>query len=79
MHDPFEESLRHLLNTSSTEHDDQACLGKVLKAANRQVGVGDLVGLMGHWLSALLLALNTGSGNVKPRRRTPNPKARNRT
>lgn len=42
MHDPFEESLRDLLKASPSGNDrddldDAACLGRVLKTANRQV------------------------------------------
>ncbi len=44
MHDPFEESLRDMLNSSSSSRDDDACLGRVLKTANRQVGAGVLFG-----------------------------------
>lgn len=51
MRDPFEESLRDLLNKPSV-HDDDACLGRVLKTANRQVGAGDLFALIGHWLQS---------------------------
>ncbi|MGO1210446.1 MAG: CrfX protein, partial [Pseudomonas putida] len=41
MHDPFEESLRDLLKASPSgndrdDRDDAACLGRVLKTANRQ-------------------------------------------
>ena len=50
MYDPFEESLRDLLKSSSAEHDDDATLGRVLKTANRQVGVGDLFVLLGRGL-----------------------------
>ncbi|MFI8691654.1 CrfX protein [Stutzerimonas kunmingensis] len=73
MRDPFEESLRDLLNKPSV-HDDEACLGRVLKTANRQVGAGDLFALIGHWLQALMIAVNSGSGHVAPvsRRETPN-------
>lgn len=72
MHDPFEQSLRDLLNTAPSCHDDDACLGRVLKTANRQVGAGDLFSLLGHWLGALMLALNKGSAHVAPvSRRTP--------
>jgi hypothetical protein len=35
MHDPFEESLRDMLNSSSSSRDDDAVLGRVLKTANR--------------------------------------------
>ncbi len=66
MHDPFEQSLRDLLNASPSDHDDDACLHRVLKTANRQVGAGDLFSLMGHWLGALMIALNNGSAHVSP-------------
>lgn len=66
MHDPFEESLRDLLKSPSSAHDDDACLGRVLKTANRQVGAGDLFSLMGHCLEALMIALNNGSAHVAP-------------
>ena len=72
MHDPFEQSLRDLLNSAPSARDDDACLGRVLKTANRQVGAGDLFSLLGHWLSALMIALNKGSAHVAPvLRRTP--------
>ena len=66
MHDPFEESLRDLLKAAPSSHDDDACLGRVLKTANRQVGAGDLFSLIGHWASALMIALNNGSAHVAP-------------
>lgn len=66
MYDPFEESLRDLLKSAPAEHDDDATLGRVLKTANRQVGVGDLFGLMGRGLEALMIALNNGSSHVMP-------------
>ncbi len=62
MHDPFEESLRDLLkNAPSSQHDDDATLDRVLKTANRQVGVGDLFSLMGNWFEAMMIALSAGS------------------
>jgi len=70
MHDPFEESLRDLLKSHATTHDDDATLGRVLKTANRQVGLGDLFSLMGHCVEALMIALNTGSPHVTPVSRT---------
>tara|TARA_R110000868_G_scaffold21646_1_gene89920 strand:+ start:5183 stop:5428 length:246 start_codon:yes stop_codon:yes gene_type:complete len=72
MHDPFEESLRDLLKSPASSRDDDACLHRVLKTANRQVGVGDLFALMGHWAGALMIALNNGSPHVTPvsRRKT---------
>lgn len=66
MHDPFEESLRDLLRSHATPHDDDATLGRVLKTANRQVGVGDLFSLVGHCFEAMMIALNNGSHHVTP-------------
>lgn len=63
MRDPFEESLRDMLNAESS-HDDNACLDRVLKTANRQVGAGDLFGLMGNWLQTILIAVNGGTGQA---------------
>ena len=66
MHDPFEQSLRDMLKASPSTRDDDACLGRVLKTANRQVGAGDLFSLLGRWLPALMIALNNGSAHVSP-------------
>lgn len=63
MRDPFEESLRDMLNAQSLR-DDDARLDRVLKTANRQVGAGDLFGLMGHWLQAVLIAFSSGAPNA---------------
>lgn len=72
MHDPFEESLRDLLKSAPTAHDDERTLGRVLKTANRQVGAGDLFSLVGHWFEAMMLALNGGAAHIAPvSRRTP--------
>ncbi|QGZ30891.1 CrfX protein [Stutzerimonas stutzeri] len=60
MRDPFEESLRDMLNAQPAR-DDDACLDRVLKTANRQVGAGDLFGLMGHWLQTVLIAFSSGA------------------
>lgn len=72
MHDPFEESLRDMLNSSSSSRDDDAVLGRVLKTANRQVGAGDLFTLLGRCTHALMIAVNNGSAHVSPvsRRKT---------
>lgn len=75
MHDPFEESLRDLLKSNASSHDDDATLGRVLKTANRQVGVGDLFSLMGHCIEALMIALNNGSAHVAPVSRTSSPRS----
>ncbi len=78
MHDPFEESLRDMLKGSSSSRDDDACLDRVLKTANRQVGVGDLFSLAGHWFEALMIALNSGAANVSPRSRHSSPDRTNK-
>jgi hypothetical protein len=66
MHDPFEQSLRELLNTAPSDHDDDACLGRVLKTANRQVGAGEMFSLIGHWFGATMLAVSKGSPHLAP-------------
>ncbi len=75
MHDPFEESLRDLLKSSASNHDDDACLHRVLKTANRQVGAGDLFALMGHCLGALMIAINSGAGHIAPVSRSKSSKS----
>ncbi|MBF7730771.1 CrfX protein [Pseudomonas sp. N040] len=72
MQDPFEESLRSLMRTSATEHDDRRTLDRVLRTANRQVGAGDLFSLAGHWFEALMLALNSASEHLAPVSRNSN-------
>ena len=66
MHDPFEQSLREMLKAPPSNRDDDACLGRVLKTANRQVGAGDLFSLLGRWMQALMIALNSGSAHIAP-------------
>ena len=66
MHDPFEQSLREMLKAEPSNRDDDACLGRVLKTANRQVGAGDLFSLLGRWMQALMIALNSGSAHIAP-------------
>lgn len=65
MADPFEESLRDMLKVQTT-HDDDACLDRVLKTANRQVGAGDLFSLTGRWVQAAMIAFSRGTGHVSP-------------
>lgn len=65
MRDPFEESLRDLLNTQSS-HDDGACLDRVLKTANRQIGAGDLFGLFGRWLHVACSVAGTSARHGAP-------------
>ncbi|KQQ60080.1 CrfX protein [Pseudomonas sp. Leaf127] len=76
MHDPFEESLRDMLKASSSIRDDDACLGRVLKTANRQVGAGVLFGLLGRWTQAMMIAVNNGSAHVAPVSRRSKPAVR---
>ena len=66
MHDPFEQSFREMLKAEPSNRDDDACLGRVLKTANRQVGAGDLFSLLGRWMQALMIALNSGSAHIAP-------------
>ncbi|MCC6075526.1 CrfX protein [Pseudomonas sp. GCM10022188] len=76
MHDPFEESLRDLLRGAPTESADSARLNRVLKAANRQVGAGDLFNLLGHWFEALMIGLDSGTARKVPATRRLHPTAR---
>ncbi|CAD5377540.1 crfX protein [Pseudomonas sp. OF001] len=76
MHDPFEESLRDLLRGAPAESADSARLDRVLKAANRQVGAGDLFKLLGHWFEALMIGLESGTVRKVPATRRLHPAAR---
>lgn len=66
MRDSFEESLRDLLRGEAAETADSARLDRVLKAANRQVGAGDLFKLLGHWLEALALGVERATVRKVP-------------
>lgn len=57
MHDPFEESLRRMLRDDLDGADGEQRLGRVLKTAKRQVGIGELIMMPGHWFEALLCGL----------------------
>lgn len=74
MQDPFEESLRNMLRSSAGEHDDERTLDRVLRTANRQVGVSDLFSLVGHWFEALMLAVESASDHLAPVSRKSAPK-----
>lgn len=76
MHDPFEESLRDLLKGGAAEPAENARLDRVLKTANRQVGAGDLFNLLGHWLEALMIGLDSGTARKVPSTRRLHPLAR---
>ncbi len=60
MTDPFEESLRRMLRDDLQPGDDDGRLGRVLRTAKRQVGIGELFMLPGHWFEALLTGLSAG-------------------
>lgn len=66
MHDPFEQSLRDMLNASPQGRDDDACLDRVLKTANRQVGAQDLFGLIGRCFQAGMIAVSKGAPHMVP-------------
>ena len=76
MHDPFEESLRDLFRGAPAELADDARLDRVLKAANRQVGVGDLFNLLGHWFEAMMIGLESGTAHKVPATRRLHSAAR---
>jgi len=63
----FEQSLRELLQKDSTEQQDvDAALERVLKTANRQVGVGALFTMFGRAFYSVVLGLINGSDHLKP-------------
>lgn len=66
MHDPFEQSLRDMLNAAPEGRDDSACLDRVLKTANRQVGAQDLFSLFGRCFQAGALAVSKGAPHLAP-------------
>ncbi|WP_263265101.1 CrfX protein [Pseudomonas sp. RIT-PI-S] len=66
MHDPFEQSLKDMLNATPSGRDDDACLDRVLKTANRQVGAQDLFGLIGRCFQASMIAVSKGAPHVAP-------------
>lgn len=61
MRDSFESSLKELFNEQESGGVDKSRLDRVLKTANRQVGAVDLLGLLGYWFEALMLALHSGT------------------
>jgi len=64
--DPFEQSLRQLLREESGQPDEREAIERVLKTANRQIGVGALFALFGRAFYGLLLGLDRASGHLKP-------------
>lgn len=70
--DPFEESLRELLQEPSTrQQQSEKALARVLKTANRQTGAGALLMLSGRALESALLALEGASAHWRPVSRLP--------
>lgn len=65
--DPFEKSLREILQKdSASQQDVDEALERVLKTANRQVGLGALFTMFGRAFYALILGINNGSAHLKP-------------
>ncbi|MFT0211138.1 CrfX protein [Pseudomonas sp. F1_0610] len=64
--DPFEASLKEMMNAPSKSQQAKSDpVKKVLKTANRQIGAGQLVGLLGHAIEAFMIALSCGSAHLK--------------
>ncbi|MDY7219026.1 CrfX protein [Denitrificimonas sp. JX-1] len=64
--DSFEQSLRDMLKAPEEQLGDDASLDKVLKKANRQLGVGAIFTLFGRALESVLIGLSNGSEHIKP-------------
>lgn len=64
--DPFETSLRELLQEPSARQQSAKVLERVLKTANRQTGAGALLVLSGRALESALIGLEGASANWKP-------------
>lgn len=64
--DPFENSLRELLQDPNAGQHLQQVLERVLKTANRQTGAGALLALSGRALESVMVALEGASANWRP-------------
>lgn len=64
--DPFEASLRELLQEPAARQQSARALERVLKTANRQTGAGALLILSGRALESALIGLEGASTNWKP-------------
>lgn len=64
--DPFETSLRELLQEPNARQQSARVLERVLKTANRQTGAGALLVLSGRALESALIGLEGASANWKP-------------
>ncbi len=64
--DPFEKSLRELLQESSARQQPELVLERVLKTANRQTGAGALLMLSGRALESVMMALEGASAHWRP-------------
>lgn len=69
--DPFEESLRELLQGPGARQPSARALERVLKTANRQTGAGALLMLSGRALEAVMLGLEGASAHWRPVSRLP--------
>lgn len=69
--DPFENSLRELLQDPKASQHSQQVLERVLKTANRQTGAGALLMLSGRALESVMLALEGASAHWRPVSRLP--------
>ncbi|MGI6409161.1 MAG: CrfX protein [Gammaproteobacteria bacterium] len=64
--DPFEESLRELLQEPSVGQPSEQALERVLRTANRQTGAGALLLLSGRALESIMMALEGASAHWRP-------------
>ncbi len=64
--DPFEESLRELLQEPSVGQPSGQALERVLKTANRQTAAGALLLLSGRALESAMMALDGASAHWRP-------------
>lgn len=64
--DSFERSLREMLKQAPVSRDEDATLERVLKTANRQVGVSSVFTALGRAFYAVLLGLSKGSSHIQP-------------
>ena len=64
--DPFEQSLRELLQEPAARGQPERVVERVLKTANRQTGAGALLRLAGRGLESALLGLEGASAHWRP-------------
>lgn len=64
--DPFETSLRELLQEPNARQQSAKVLERVLRTANRQTGAGALLALFGRALESVLIGLESASTHWRP-------------